>query len=120
MMYVLALLGAVTLTPTEQAMVDNVNAARQAAGLPALKVETIIQEGTRKHASWMAARRSMTHASGWCENIATGQRSCWSVHTTWMNSGGHRANILRRGVTTLGVAAYQVGNGTIYWCMRVR
>jgi len=114
-----ALLMAIVLNPTEQAMVDNINTSRKAVGLNELVIEETIQEGTRKHALWMATRRSMTHASGWCENIAVGQRTCAEVHRVWMNSSGHRANILRRNVTTVGVGAYVV-NGRIYWCMRVK
>lgn len=111
---------AVELTPTEKTMLENVNKARASAGLPALEICDDLQEGTRKHCCWMATYRIMRHASGWMENIAMGQPTCASVHTTWMNSSGHRAAILRRGVTKLGVAAYVTPGGTIYWCMRVR
>ena len=108
------------LTETEQTMLDNVNKSRAAAGLPALEICPDLQDGTRKHACWMATYRTMRHASGWMENIAMGQTTCTQVHTTWMNSPGHRAAILRRGVTKLGVSAYVTPGGTIYWCLRVR
>lgn len=111
---------AVELTETERFMLDNVNKSRVAVGLPELTVCPELQEGTRAHACWMATYRVMRHASGWMENIAVGQRSCAQVHSTWMNSSGHRAAILRRGVQTVGVSAYVTPGGTIYWCMRVR
>lgn len=40
------------------------------------------------------------------ENIAKGQRSPQEVMTAWMNSAGHRANILNASFTTIGVAYY--------------
>ncbi|WP_331709960.1 CAP domain-containing protein [Paenibacillus swuensis] len=41
------------------------------------------------------------------ENIATGQTSAQQVMTDWMNSPGHRANILNSGFTKIGVGYYQ-------------
>jgi uncharacterized YkwD family protein len=40
------------------------------------------------------------------ENIAKGQRTPQEVMTGWMNSPGHRANILNANFTTIGVAYY--------------
>lgn len=40
------------------------------------------------------------------ENIANGQRTPQEVMTAWMNSAGHRANILSPNFTTIGVAYY--------------
>jgi len=40
------------------------------------------------------------------ENIAKGQRTPQEVMTAWMNSAGHRANILSANFTTIGVAYY--------------
>lgn len=48
------------------------------------------------------------------ENIAYGQRSPQEVVTAWMNSPGHRANILSNKFNKLGVGVHEV-NGTIYW-----
>ena len=48
------------------------------------------------------------------ENIAYGQSSPEEVMTAWMNSSGHRANILNSSFTKLGVGVYKSGN-TIYW-----
>ena len=47
------------------------------------------------------------------ENIAAGQSSADDVMTSWMNSTGHRANILTSGFTKLGVG-YKYSSGTIY------
>lgn len=48
------------------------------------------------------------------ENIAMGHRSPEAVMTGWMNSPGHRANILNPNFGTLGVG-YVAGNGSTYW-----
>jgi len=48
------------------------------------------------------------------ENIAFGQRTPEEVMTDWMNSPGHRANILNKNFTKIGVGYYKV-NGTAYW-----
>lgn len=49
------------------------------------------------------------------ENIAKGQRTPAEVMNSWMNSPGHRANILSRSVTHIGVGAAKDANGTITW-----
>jgi len=49
------------------------------------------------------------------ENIAMGQRTPQEVMNSWMNSSGHRANILNSSFTTLGVGIAKDANGTIYW-----
>ncbi len=49
------------------------------------------------------------------ENIAYGQRTPQEVVTAWMNSPGHRANILSAAYTQTGVGAAKKANGTIYW-----
>lgn len=47
------------------------------------------------------------------ENIAKGQKTPMAVVNAWMNSEGHRANILNRNFTQLGVG--YVGGSTTYW-----
>lgn len=51
-------------------------------------------------------------ASG--ENIAYGQSNAQSVMSDWMNSSGHRANILSETYTQIGIG-YYVSNNTKYW-----
>ena len=50
------------------------------------------------------------HAAG--ENIAYGQRTPREVVAAWMNSPGHRANILNASYTQIGVGYVASGN---YW-----
>lgn len=49
------------------------------------------------------------------ENIAWGQRSPEAVMNAWMNSPGHRANILDAKYTKIGVGHYRNAQGTNYW-----
>ena len=49
------------------------------------------------------------------ENIAWGQKSPEEVVTAWMNSPGHRANILHRSFTKLGVGYWQNAKGVKYF-----
>lgn len=48
------------------------------------------------------------------ENIALGQSTATSVMNSWMNSTGHRANILNSNFESIGILAINV-NGMNYW-----
>lgn len=49
------------------------------------------------------------------ENIAAGQQSAADVMQSWMNSSGHRANILSPNYKRLGVGYYNAGSKAPYW-----
>lgn len=49
------------------------------------------------------------------ENIAYGQKTPAQVMTAWMNSPGHRANILSPSYTEIGVGLARNKNGVLYW-----
>lgn len=49
------------------------------------------------------------------ENIAMGQRTPAEVMNSWMNSEGHRKNILNPNFTELGVGIAKASNGQLYW-----
>ena len=49
------------------------------------------------------------------ENIAYGQKTAAEVMETWMNSAGHRANILSDAYTHIGIGVAKMYNGTLYW-----
>ena len=49
------------------------------------------------------------------ENIAQGQRSPEQVMSGWMNSKGHRENILNEKFTNISVGVYKGSNGRYYW-----
>lgn len=49
------------------------------------------------------------------ENIAAGQKTPEQVMNSWMNSSGHRANILNKSFTEIGIGYYQGGSYGTYW-----
>lgn len=49
------------------------------------------------------------------ENIAMGQNTPQQVMTAWMNSAGHRANILSAAYTQIGVGVARNKSGVYYW-----
>lgn len=50
------------------------------------------------------------------ENVAAGYPTAQSVMTGWMNSPGHRANILKREFNRLGVGVAYSTSGRSYYC----
>ncbi|WP_371479386.1 CAP domain-containing protein [Kitasatospora sp. NBC_00315] len=65
------------------------------------------------HTPWDRAKAAgISNLGG--ENIARGQATPEAVMTAWMNSPGHRANILNCNFTTLGVGVHQ-GSGGPWW-----
>lgn len=108
------------------------NAERAKAGCPALKTESHLTRAAQDHTEDMAANGYLDHnsskgdpgdrisaagyrAQGWAENIAEGQRSPAEVVDAWMNSAGHRANILNCDLQDIGVGYATSGDGTPYW-----
>jgi len=107
------------LLPVEQSIVDCTNAERARFGLPAFVVDANLMATARNHCTWMTSYRQLVHTRiGVAENIAMGQPSSQDVVRCWMNSAGHRANILNGGHRRIGVAAYRTPEGTIYWCQQ--
>ena len=48
------------------------------------------------------------------ENIAMGQKNPEQVMSSWMNSSGHKANILNSEFGKIGIGCYKK-NGIYYW-----
>lgn len=53
--------------------------------------------------------------TGCAENIAYGQATPEAVVKAWMNSDGHRANILNGSYTKIGIGCYKNSSGVYYW-----
>lgn len=49
------------------------------------------------------------------ENVAMGYTSPEAVMKGWMNSSGHRANIMNRGYVKIGVGVAKGSDGRLYW-----
>jgi uncharacterized protein YkwD len=107
--------------PIEQSILQFTNVERARYGLPALELDKDLLKSARQHAVWMTTYQRMVHTSQpVAENIAMGQPDSQAVLRSWMNSPGHRANILNAGHRKIGVAAYQTAGGVIYWCQQFR
>lgn len=87
-----------------------------AASTRAKEIETSFSH-TRPDGSSFSTALTQSGVSyrGAGENIAYGQRTPEEVMKGWMNSQGHRANIMNKDFTTIGVGYHQNSNGTGYW-----
>ncbi|OAK33655.1 CAP domain-containing protein [Bacillus wiedmannii] len=119
-----------SLSEFEQRVVELTNAERAKQGLPALKIDTELSKVARVKSEDMQKNNYFDHNSPTYgspfdmmkkfgisytsagENIAQGQRTPEEVVQAWMNSAGHRANILNNGFTHIGVGYVESGN---YW-----
>lgn len=117
----------------EREVFELVNQARAENGLSSLEWADDLAEIARAHSADMINRGFFSHTnpdglspfdrlrnSGIsyrmaAENIAYGQRTAEDVMNSWMNSSGHRANILNDGLKEIGVGAVKSSNGTVYW-----
>ena len=106
-----------------------VNEQRSQAGLGALSWDSNLASAANVRAKEIVSSFSHTRPDGSAcftavvndgsymtlgENIAYGYTGASSVMNGWMNSEGHRANILNGSFTKLGVSCYYE-NGTYYW-----
>ncbi|WP_436494476.1 CAP domain-containing protein [Actinokineospora sp. HUAS TT18] len=118
--------------PAESEVLTIVNAERSKAGCGPLRWHDTLALAARKHSADMAANNYFDHesldgrspfdrmkaegyAKGGGENIAAGQSTPKSVMESWMNSPGHRANILNCDFKELGVGMAKGGSYRIYW-----
>ncbi len=118
-----------------------VNQQRTSRGIKAVAIDARVQTAAQKQSTFQAKVKNMQHDgiyppstpskvdagmritkegyrwTTWGENVAAGQTDCKSVMSAWMNSAGHKANILNPAFVHIGVAAAKGGNGVIYWTM---
>lgn len=106
------------------------NSARGQNGYAALVEDGALSEAAAVRAREIARSFSHTRPSGASfssalsesgvsylragENIASGQKSASEVVNAWMNSPGHRANILNSSYSRIGSASVNI-DGTLYW-----
>jgi uncharacterized protein YkwD len=115
----------------EASVAQLTNSERAKAGCPALRVDQRLVTAARAHSADMAAKGYFSHTSpngdtfvdrikraGYsspgAENIAKGYSTPAAVMEGWMNSPGHRANILNCGLKAIGVGV-QTGSGGPWW-----
>ena len=105
----------------EYELLQLINNDRAANGLPAVQMDGRIQADARGWAPHLL-KVAFEHDPNtpWydcslrSENVAYGQRTVAQVHSDFMNSPDHRANILRNGVNAAGIGIYYASNGTMY------
>jgi len=106
----------------EAQFVAKVNAERAAVGLPSLSVAGDLVDVARRHSARMAAGNNLHHnpnlgseVSGWQkvgENVGRGP-SVDAIHTAFMNSSSHRANIVGADWTQIGIGV-EVSGGVVW------
>lgn len=105
-----------------ESVLTTVNAARAKAGCGPLRVNPKLVAAAKSHARAMAEQNFFAHAGkdgsrfsarieqqGYsyrsaAENIAAGQETAREVVTGWLQSAGHRRNILNCGMSETGIA----------------
>lgn len=110
------------------------NAERAKGGCRPLAHDAQLHAAAAAHSADMAAKGYMSHTSkdgrtfmdriraagftggsAFAENIAEGQRTPADVMNAWMNSSGHRANIMNCAYTLIGVGAAKNAQGRLSW-----
>jgi uncharacterized protein YkwD len=118
------------LSPFAAEVVTLTNQQRAAAGCAPLAINSKLTTAAQLHSEDMALRDFFSHtgsnnsslssrvlAQGYtfsriAENIAAGYTTPTSVINGWMNSSGHRANILNCNLRDIGVGYYFLANDT--------
>jgi len=122
------------LTAQETEVIRLVNVERDRAGCGAVRLNTRLRTAIRLHVQelgshgglyishvsddgrdFVARARQQGYDDPGGENVARGQRTAADVMTSWMNSEGHRANILNCGFRAIGVGAARGVDGTVVW-----
>ncbi|MER7537667.1 sigma-70 family RNA polymerase sigma factor [Streptomyces sp. NPDC097704] len=116
---------------TAQQVISLVNSERAKAGCGPLTENSLLTKAAQGHSDDMAARNFFDHTnpdgdgpgeritaagyawSSYGENIAKGQTTAAQVMESWMNSPGHRANILNCGFKEIGIGIHTSGGP--YW-----
>lgn len=122
-----------TISSFEKEVIRLTNIERKKAGLPALAENPQLSKIARLKSQDMATKGYFSHQSPTYgspfqmmqsfglrfssagENIAYGQRTPQEVVNAWMNSPGHRANILSRSYSQIGVGLAKNSRGVYYW-----
>lgn len=120
------------LTKIEKQLLELTNAEREKEELPPLKAAPLLFKSAREHSANMAKQGKMEHdldgktpfqrikgvgyqyyLAG--ENIAFGPLDLKVVMNGWMNSEGHRKNILHKGYTEIGLGIARGEDGAYYY-----
>ena len=122
------------MAAVETAIYNKVSEERAKAGVPALTYNTVMQKYARIKSQDMGDKKYFSHEDlngnlittqmkkdgvsykAWGENIAyiggnvSADTLAQQFMTNWMNSSGHRENILSTKFSSIGVGVYKIGN----------
>lgn len=122
------------MSAVETAIFNKVNEERAKVGVPTLTYNTVMQKYARIKSQDMGDNNYFSHEDlngnlittqmkndgvsykAWGENIAyiggnvSADALAEQFMTNWMNSSGHRANILSTNFSSIGVGVYKIGN----------
>lgn len=118
----------------ERELIDRTNIERKKVNLAPLRADRLVSLAASAQAANMAQHAILSHeldgqsvgdrlanlGFGWVkcgENIAHGQETPTAAIESWMNSPGHRANLLGEKYTHIGVACSHAPDGQKYWTM---
>ena len=121
------------LVALENQVLALTNSERAKQDCPALRLDTRLRTAARAYSEEMLRYGAWNHvghdgsdpgdrmrragydtSGGWAENIAKGYSTPEAVMKAWMNSTGHRKNILNCDLRALGVGVVR-GDGRLYW-----
>ncbi len=124
----------VKLTPEEARTFELTNEARKEEKLTAYQLSPLLTKLARQHSENMVKQNTLSHmldgkgpgqrlkeggylSVGWGENIyaGRGKRVVEEAHKFWMNSEGHRKNILSKGLSEIGVGIARNEHGLAYF-----
>lgn len=114
----------------EQYLFQAANAERASRGLPVLRWDAALYRAARLHAQQMASRASISHQYPGEPELATRGKNAGAkfsviaenvaeagtavrIHDAWMNSPGHRENLLDPRVDAVGISVLQ-RDGQLY------
>jgi uncharacterized protein YkwD len=114
-------------------VIELTNGQRTRNGLGMLTVRADLQRSAQQYVNHLAADGAFSHTDGSVladrvtatgyryrvvgENLALGQTSASSAVAAWMASPDHRANMLDRRFTEMGVGIVQRPDGRLLWCI---
>ena len=103
-------------------LMDEHNIVRRDHNIEFFDIDLELQREAENHAKWMAQNESLVHSPirYGAENIGRGNVSPKKMVNIWMNSSGHRRNILDKRYTKIGAAVYKSKSGRYYWCVRFK
>jgi|SRR5262245_9582413 len=121
------IIAALTIVFADSSSALDLNSYRAQHGRPPLSPSSALHGAASSHAQSLAGRQRLDHAGfrqrvstergTAAENVGFGCDTEDCAIRKWARSGRHRANMLRRDVTSYGIASAVGSNGRRYWVL---